>query len=293
MAHHKSSAPSIPSKIEIGAEAEADVAHDEQKEKYRLIREAADRGERVRKAVETYNDATNLLWAAAYSPTFDPNPFVKSIQNALLEACKALKEANRIVEWEEFPHTEVYKKFRYYNHREMTLPSYKRARKLFDDACFNDQADEESLVRTWSKESLRDTFRWLRIILNMLSGDGAVIPGKEKVVPALPPVSAEAGECLPVSEATLTASHGPSVAPSVGENADKAEPGFGASARLGAPRKNAAAVDHAIEMRKRRPRPSWKDVWTACKERREDEGQNQENFKAAVLSREKLKKTKK
>jgi hypothetical protein len=56
--------------------------------------------------------------------------------------------------------------------------------------------------------------------------------------------------------------------------------------RLGAPRKNARAVDHAIEMRKRRPRPSWKeDVWAECKELLEDKKQTFENFKAAVLAR--------
>jgi hypothetical protein len=56
--------------------------------------------------------------------------------------------------------------------------------------------------------------------------------------------------------------------------------------RVGAPRKNERAVDHAIELRERRPRPSWKEVWGACKDLREDKNQGQENFKAAVLQRE-------
>jgi hypothetical protein len=63
--------------------------------------------------------------------------------------------------------------------------------------------------------------------------------------------------------------------------------------RLGAPRKNETAVDHAIEMRKRSPCPSWKQVWDECKTLREDDGQNYDNFKAAVLARERAERSNK
>jgi hypothetical protein len=59
-------------------------------------------------------------------------------------------------------------------------------------------------------------------------------------------------------------------------------------ANLGAPRKNAKAVDRAMKLRKTKPGISWKDVWTACKNLRVAEDQTLENFKAAVLKREEL-----
>jgi len=59
---------------------------------------------------------------------------------------------------------------------------------------------------------------------------------------------------------------------------------------IGAPRKNAGAVDHAIEMRKRRPRPTWKDVWKECEPLREDDKQARDNFNAAVMARERQEK---
>jgi hypothetical protein len=55
--------------------------------------------------------------------------------------------------------------------------------------------------------------------------------------------------------------------------------------KLGAPRKNEKAVDHAIEMRKVSPRPPWKEVWAECKSLRVV-AQTYESFKAAVMQRE-------
>jgi hypothetical protein len=59
------------------------------------------------------------------------------------------------------------------------------------------------------------------------------------------------------------------------------------SAAIGAPRKNPEAVDYAIELRQQNPKPSWKDVWTACRSKLTDTSQTPKNFEHAVLEEEK------
>jgi hypothetical protein len=116
-------------------QARADAALSEQRAKSRQASEAAERNEHCRESVRAYCRATEALWRAEFSASFDPKPFLKAIHKSLVEACNALVKAGRLEVWQGLDPDEVYSRNRYVNHREMLRPAYDWARDLFDFGC--------------------------------------------------------------------------------------------------------------------------------------------------------------
>jgi hypothetical protein len=117
-------------------------------------------------------------------------------------ACAALQETGRLKDWEQVDHEQTYRERRYWNHREMALPTYRVARRLFDAACKGELTEDEMLW-AWQKKSLRDAFRWLRLFLYGLSGEAIILCFKSKVTAPLAAETLRGYPALPVDAAAF------------------------------------------------------------------------------------------
>lgn len=135
------------------------------------FRERAEKEQRCRDATKAFMDVEHALWSEV--PSKVP-PLLHSIHRALIDVCKALAEAGRLAVWEEVDHHDTYKRFSNSAIHVMTRSSYDWARALFDKTR-DAQLPLDLVMETWETETLRQAFRWVRIFVAGLSGEGAVL----------------------------------------------------------------------------------------------------------------------
>jgi hypothetical protein len=147
--------------------AEADAAAVAEQERLRQAWDRHEKDERCRAAV------------GAFLRAEEGHDAVRMYQTLRI-ACAALQEIGRLKAWEQVDHEQTYRDHRYWNNREMSVPTYRAARRLFEAAC-NQELAEDELVAVWQKVSLRAAFRWLRIFLYGLSGEAIILRYLPKV----------------------------------------------------------------------------------------------------------------
>jgi hypothetical protein len=172
----KSHTPNIPAELREAAAAEAAAEEDQR----RAFRERAERGQRLADAVKAFRDAANALWTA---PPDQARPLLPPVHTSFLSAVQALAESDRLGAWEEADHDATYAAFRCHNYRVLSRPSYDWACELLGKAR-GGELPGALLAKTWETKGLRDTVRWLHILVHGLAGEGAVLPSRTQA-PAL------------------------------------------------------------------------------------------------------------
>jgi hypothetical protein len=182
MARRNTNLSGIPENILAAAAAEqAETARRRQE-----AREAFDRDVLCQEIARGFLHAALALWTT-------DSPDIPSIRTALLAACAAIQAAGRLADWSRVNHDKTFDGFRDQGGRALSRTSFNLAQQLFERGCAG-ELTEEQLIATWEEESLRDAFRWLRVFIAGLSGEGAVLPGTGR--PPAPPV--------PIPETAMT-----------------------------------------------------------------------------------------
>jgi hypothetical protein len=185
MARHRGKS-SIPANII----AEADAALGERNERLRKARDEATLNQRCEDAASTFLKAEEALWHAEHGR---PCSCLKAFRDSLMAVSSAFSDAGRLDSWRQVNHDEVFGEYRLSRGTTLEAPIvFRWAQMLFDNACLCD-LPERTLLETWDKASLRYAFRWLRIFVAELSGQGAVLNRQgQRVIPskpAAPPVA--------------------------------------------------------------------------------------------------------
>jgi hypothetical protein len=187
MAPQNGGPPPIPEDILAAADAEQAETTRRQLE----ASEASGRDARCRETAREFLRAAEALWVV--SP-----PDIPTLRTALLAACEALRAAGRLVDWCRIAHDKTFDGFRHQGGRRLSKASYDWARQLFENGCAGELV-EDRLTATWGENSLRDAFRWLRVFVAGLSGEGAVLPGTEQPPAPLAPDPPRPGRPRPAA----------------------------------------------------------------------------------------------
>jgi hypothetical protein len=164
MARRNANLSGIPADILAAATAEQAEANRRREE----IRERASRDALCLEAAQTFLRVTQAVPPAT--------PDIPAVCAALLATCQAFQAAGRLADWSRVDHDKTFAGFREQGGRALSRAGYDWAKRLFDAGCV-DELTEDSLADTWNEQSLRDAFRWLRVFIAGLSGEGAVLPG--------------------------------------------------------------------------------------------------------------------
>jgi hypothetical protein len=164
MPQHNSDLSNIPEDILAAAAAEQAEAARHRDE----VRATQERDALCHETAKEFLRVTLVVPPAA--------PDFPAVRAALLAVCTALKTTGRLADWSRVDHDKTFAGFREQGGRALSRAGYDWAKRLFDAGCV-DELTEDSLADTWNEQSLRDAFRWLRVFIAGLSGEGAVLPG--------------------------------------------------------------------------------------------------------------------